>query len=151
MADTEIYMRRIKASHEWDQAYESRSWLPRIPYISFPSEWSIQMTPPFLNAIVRFQVRYLNANVSVYLDGYGMLGYVSIPYWEIHPDEEGDAARYPMEDITELLAAIQRSLDTQNGRFRPTIAEPSTEIPTPDEPVATIEKRHGHRFDNIEV
>lgn len=102
-----------KAEHifEW-----RTKWLKEIPFITFPSHWVIQIVPPFAAAIVRFWVCkkekiHLEKGISVYLDGYGMLGGVmGEPYWEIYP-VGGDVERFRMEDVDLLLEGIEHALN----------------------------------------
>ena len=104
---------------EWNR------WLKEIPFINFPSDWSVKMTPPFAGAIVRFRIRKkqtaeatklkkdLNIStkeVSVYLDGYDILGSYGAPYWEVYP-YNGDTRRVEMDDTDELIKCIGHALE----------------------------------------
>jgi len=90
--------------YEWDK------WRGEIPAIKFKSEWEVKVIPPFAGAIVRFVVN----GVSVYLDCYDILGCFGEPYWEIYP-YEGDTYRCKMNNVDELLEAIQHSIDNKES------------------------------------
>lgn len=91
---------------EYERIFEWRKWAKEIPPLHFPTEWSVQIIPPFGNAIVRF---YINNKVSVYLDCYEMLGCFGRPYWEVYP-YDGDIFRCKMNETEELLDAITKAL-----------------------------------------
>jgi len=95
-----------KLRHQIEEMDEWGRWQVEIPEIVFPPEWKIQMRPPSVGAIVRF-----NANgISVYLDCYSRLGVVGEPYWEIHPSENGDCERFLMADIDGLIEGLTRAM-----------------------------------------
>jgi len=97
------------ASSDIDEALK---WRDKIPYINFPSYWSIKIVPAFGNAIIRFVVKYKEIKISVYLDGYEALGFyyddnqLRQPYWEIYPDKDGDIDRFDLNDVEGLIATI---------------------------------------------
>ncbi len=93
-----------------DLIQEYDKWREEIPTIQFPSDYNIQMIPPSFGAIVRFRVKTDKGNVSVYLDCYDMLACFGEPYWEVYP-YEGDVFRCAMNNVDELLEAIQKALD----------------------------------------
>ena len=97
---------KYTASRNFDEAFETRKWIKQIPAIKFPPEWEIQIIPPFSGALVRFRI---NDKTSVYLDGYGLLGAVDKPYWEVYPHED-DVFRCDMNDVDGLLKAISESI-----------------------------------------
>lgn len=83
--------------------------------------------PPFGGALIRYNILPGNGDhddraVSVYLDGYNVLGIFGHPddppkpYWEVYPypvDYEGideDVKRIPMEDTQALVAAVRESV-----------------------------------------
>jgi hypothetical protein len=99
---------RILTAAEFDRAFETLKWIEKIPAIKFPPEWSVQIIPPFAGTLVRFRI---NGKVSVYLDGYGLLGAEFSPYWEVYPYED-DVIRLDMEDIDGLLIAIAKALES---------------------------------------
>lgn len=97
---------------------EQQKWLgeiTNIPFIQFPSDWKVQIIPPFGDAVVRFRVELpTGQNRSVYLDGRNSLGFwdlVGSYYWEVYP-YRGDTGRCSMQEIPELLRMIG---DTQEG------------------------------------
>ncbi len=115
-------MSRYNAYFNYQNEFEHTKWIEKIPYISFPSEWQVQVIPPFGGAIVRFRIKHPNENyVSVYLDGYDLLGIYYTeengfePYWEICPYED-DVYRCKMNDTNELLEAIKYSLEVGKKR-----------------------------------
>lgn len=105
MAD---YERRII-----DQVNGWRAKASDVPYLRFPADWEIKVTPPFAGADARFTVRCGEATVSVYLDFDGNLGCMERPYWEIYP-LDGDCARYYLYETDELLQGIALSIRQQN-------------------------------------
>jgi len=108
--------------YEYDKIMETRKWVGEIPFIKFPSDWKIQIVPPFSGATVRFVVKKNKAHVSVYLDCYNNLGlyghnaendnFVAEPYWEVYPYNE-DAYRCGMDEIKKLIRAINHSIKEQ--------------------------------------
>lgn len=103
---------------QYEAQFESRKWTTEIPFIQFKSDWLVKLLPPFASAIVRFKVKKKNSDheVSIYLDGYNLLGYFYVdnkpsPYWEIYPDSSGDTSRFEMNDIDGLLNAIERCFE----------------------------------------
>ena len=98
---------------KYDKIMENNKWSQEIPYISFPSDWEVKITPPSVGAVVRFRVQKGDAKVSVYLDCYDNLGYVGYPYWEVYPYEE-DVFRCDMLDTESLLRAIGESISGQS-------------------------------------
>ncbi len=103
------YERRIL---EQTMAWRQRAQL--VPFMKFPADWEIRMTPPFAGADARFQVRKGKASVSVYLDFDGNLGAMDEPYWEIHPLGD-DCARYLLNETDDLLAGIAESIREQEA------------------------------------
>ena len=97
---------------EYDVLMETYKWSREIPYIKFPSDWEIKISPPFGGATVRFRVRKGDAEISIYLDCYDRLGSMGVPYWEIYPNAEGEPSRFNLNDVDDLLKAIQESIDS---------------------------------------
>jgi hypothetical protein len=97
----------IMTRHRIEDAQKWREEINNVPFIQFPSDWKVQVIPPFADAIVRvFR--------SIYLDGRNSLGYwgeVGDYYWEVYP-YRGDVGRCDMNDIPELLRMIG---DTQEA------------------------------------
>ena len=91
------------------QVERDQQWMEEIrdsPYISFPSDWKIQIVPPFHDAVIRFRVRLPSGKErSVYLDTRDSLGFHGSPYWEVYP-YRGDTARCDREEVEKLLEYI---------------------------------------------
>lgn len=80
--------------------------MSEIPWISFPSDWKVQIIPPFCGAIARFRVELPDGRTkSIYLDYFDRLGSFGQPYWECYPCD-GDTFRCAMDETDELLKAI---------------------------------------------
>lgn len=106
-------MENYRLAYEYEQQMEHRKWAKEIPYIQFPADWKVQITPPFAGAVVRFRVQKDDMEVSIYLDCYDRLGFYGSPYWEVYP-HEGDVFRCDMSDTESLLNAITHSLSEQS-------------------------------------
>lgn len=102
-------MKNNNLPYEYSKQMEHKKWRQEIPYIQFPTDWKVQVTPPFGGAVVRFRVRKNNAEVSIYLDCYNNLGCCDEPYWEVFPYDR-DCFRCSMLDIESLLNAITESI-----------------------------------------
>jgi hypothetical protein len=107
-------MENRKLVYEYEKQMEHSKWISQIPYINFPSDWKIQITPPFAGAVVRFRVQKDEMEVSIYLDCYDLLGCYGSPYWEVYP-HEGDVFRCDISDTESLLKAITQSLSEGNA------------------------------------
>lgn len=99
-------------------------WCQRIPSIPMRDDWKIKVIPPNMGAMARFVITRREASVSVYLDVFdrlGSFGYGTepVPHSEIYPDASGDNWRCPMEDVDELVTAIEASLDRQDWKKTP--------------------------------
>ena len=77
-----------KKVYEVEEIMEYRKWVGEIPFIKFPSDWEVQIIPPFGGAVARFCVKKGDKQVSIYLDCYERLGIFGEPYWEIYPYED---------------------------------------------------------------
>jgi hypothetical protein len=99
--------------YEYSNIMEHDKWLREIPYIRFPNDWEVQISPPFSGAVVRFRVRNGNADISVYLDCYDILGFMQAPYWEIYP-YKGDTFRCMMNETDKLIRAIGKAIKDEN-------------------------------------
>jgi len=99
--------------HRIEEAQKWREEINNVPFIQFPSNWKVQIIPPFADAIVRFRVQIEGGETrSIYLDGRNSLGYWGDGYyWEVYP-YRGDVGRCDMNDIPELLRMIG---DTQES------------------------------------
>lgn len=101
----------IETTFEWDK------WMNLIPSIQFPSDWSIQIIPPFAGAISRFRANKGKESISVYLDCFDMLGSLDyelekepIPYWEAYPINE-DIFRCEMNDTDRLIKVMKEEFE----------------------------------------
>jgi hypothetical protein len=103
-------MGNYRLAYEYEEQMEHRKWMKEIPYIQFPADWKVQITPPFAGAVVRFRVQKDDMEVSIYLDCYDRLGSYGSPYWEVFYPHEGDVFRCDMSDTESLLNAITHSL-----------------------------------------
>ena len=106
-------MKNYRLVYEYEEQMEHRKWMKEIPYIQFPADWKVQITPPFSGAVVRFRVRKDDIEVSIYLDCYDRLGCYGEPYWEVYP-HKGDVFRCDMSDTESLLNAITHSLSERS-------------------------------------
>lgn len=106
-------MKNYELIEKYEQIMEHMKWMEEIPYISFPFDWEIKITPPNVGAVVRFRVKKGDAEVSIYLDCYDNLGYYGSPYWEVYPYKE-DVFRCDMLDTESLLRAIGESISWQS-------------------------------------
>jgi len=98
---------------EHEEKMEYRKWMNEIPFIEFPKNSIVKMVPPYLGAVVRFQVANKekpDKTVSVYLDCYDNLAHCGHPYWEIYPDEQGNNWRCGINEVDELSAMIDLAL-----------------------------------------
>lgn len=100
------YRRIVEREEKWD------SWYSEIPALHFKKEWEVKIIPPFMGAMARFCIDYNGRHISVYLDCYGFLGCVDVPYYEIYDGE--DTYRYVMsskEDMDQMMVDIDRLLN----------------------------------------
>lgn len=99
---------------EYDEDW--RQWGTKIPDIHFKENWNVRIIPPFGGALARFIVFCGNKQVSVYFDAFSALGYMydsnnkPIPYFEAY-SIDGDAKRYLMEEIEEMMKDIEKELE----------------------------------------
>lgn len=101
-------------SVKYHRVFESEKWMQLIPAFKIEPDWLIQIIPPFISAIVRFRISKENFKehkfISVYLDGYELLGYCGgNPYWEVYPVDD-DTWRCDMDDIDGLMEGIKKGL-----------------------------------------
>jgi|APGre2960657404_1045060.scaffolds.fasta_scaffold453683_2 hypothetical protein len=98
-----------KQRYEIEKEQKWRDEIDVIPHIQFPTEWAIQVIPPFGDAVVRFRVRLPSGkDRSIYLDRRNSLGYwsdIDSAYWEVYP-YQGDVGRCYMNDTKTLLEMI---------------------------------------------
>lgn len=109
---TEKLHTRLSACLKRDEIMETPVWVEKIPSLSFPSHWKIQIIPPFCGAIVRFRAYGPAGKCSVYLDGYYILGCFDGPYWEVFSDNlEFETERCHMEDVDGLMTIIKTAIE----------------------------------------
>jgi len=106
-------LERHKISAEYDKAFDTMGWLEKIPFLSFPSYWKLKILPPFFGAIIRFSIRTDKMAeqelISVYLDGYDLLGCNFSPYWEVYPIENKDE-RFVLTNTEKMLQTIDNEI-----------------------------------------
>lgn len=105
---------KLPISLLWDKTFEAMQWKEEIPYLKFKEEFEVKVLPPFRGAIIRFNIKNKENSISVYLDGYNILGMAhlkNVPYWEIYPNIQGETERFLMNDTYGLMKAIEESLD----------------------------------------
>lgn len=105
----ETYSKQLEAEYEagW------RDVMEHLPWLRFPSNWEVKITPPFGGAAARFRVRCGAAEVSVFLDTQEQLGYAGGEcFWETYP-HDGDTARCDLEAGDNLLQFIAESIEQQ--------------------------------------
>lgn len=109
--------KRYEVEKEWNFA----EWSCVIPYLQFKSEWNVKITPAKHLQIISFIIKYKDAHVSVFLDGYNQIASVPMndigePYWEMYPCKDNcDVDIFKMNDTKGLLKAIEQSIDAQNN------------------------------------
>lgn len=106
----------LRDGHSTMRAYIERAenWFnmcDEIPSLQFNPEWNVQIIPPFAGAVARFIVRHNDRYVSVYLDWYGQLGAMQLPYYEIYPDADGETSRFGLQSTERMMQEIAKSLD----------------------------------------
>lgn len=101
----------LNISHELTELAEWREWSEVIPYLQLDPRLELKVVPPFSGALIRFLVRNKETKevVSIYLDGYNLLGYYEKPYWEMYP-YENDVFRCGIQEIDLLVENIEEVL-----------------------------------------
>lgn len=96
---------------KYEKQMEHQKWTEEIPYLNFPPDWQVKITPPFAGAVVRFRILSKGVMISIYLDCYDNLGNMGgKPYWEIYP-YNGDVYRCLLNETEDLLKNIQYAID----------------------------------------
>jgi|AKVG01.1.fsa_nt_gi hypothetical protein len=106
------HIKEFLSRHEIERLEKWRECSQEIPYIKFKQEWEVKIIPPFAGAMARFMVKSGNANVSIYLDVYDVLGCCNGPYWEIYPHGES-VYRCDIDETDKLVNAISESISQQ--------------------------------------
>ena len=107
--------------HEVENLQNWREDCTLIPFIQFPSEWKINIIPPYGNALIRFRVELPSGIIkSIYLDNKNAIGWRGIdkndrpiPYWEVYP-VQGQALRCGLNEIENLLNLISDEMPEIN-------------------------------------
>lgn len=103
-------------SAQIQEAMEWRKWALLIPYLQFPVKWRVKAIPPYLGAVVRYNILLPDDTfVSVYLDCYDIIGHYGEPYWEVYP-VNGDIARCLMNDTVTLMELIASGGDDETQK-----------------------------------
>jgi len=111
MEKMDIIMSKHKAAVEYAKEMESYKWALEIPFIRFPMHWQVRILPPFIGAVVRFEVKYKDILVRVALDCYGLLEYSELPQcWSI-TSMYSDIQTCAMEDTEELIKLIEQTFN----------------------------------------
>jgi hypothetical protein len=104
-----------QAAHDLDEV--QLDWVGRIPAIPMKQGWWLTLVPPFAGAVVRFCVTDREGGwVSVYMDGYDLLGTQGEPYWEISPGGGEDPARCGLYDVGALSVLIEVGLRVRSHK-----------------------------------
>lgn len=106
-------MDRWLLTAKYSEAFEHDKWIKEIPILKFPSDWTIQIIPPFASAVIRFRAFKNGKTISVYLDCYDLLGANGEPYWEAYPVGE-DTTRYDMADWQSLFREMNLEFERIN-------------------------------------
>lgn len=109
MTDFEKRFELQRQRYHIEDQQKWREEIQVIPFIQFPSDWKVQIIPPFGDAVIRFRVKLPSGKErSIYLDSresLGVYGDPLEPYWEVYP-YRGDTARCGMREIEKLLEYI---------------------------------------------
>ena len=115
----EYVSRKVERS-QLEHREEWGKWGKEAPWLQFPPELEVKITPPFSGAMARFRVRFVGGEheVSVYWDCHDALGLMNKPYWEIYPvktkdlddEDQYDTARFVAGEEPEMMVAIIKSL-----------------------------------------
>lgn len=97
---------RYKIASQVDKTFKYIEWAQEIPAFEIPQGYKIKVIPPFRGALVRFLVidSLTEKEISIYLDGYNLLGYYNGAYWELYPNMAEDVSRYPINSIDKVIA-----------------------------------------------
>lgn len=103
-------MNRYEARSKYEMAFETNKWIKAVPTLNFKEHWNVKILPPFGGAIIRFWVDSPTNHVSVYLDGYDVLGSMGEPYWEVYGGCDEECVRFLFEEHEKMMAYIEKSL-----------------------------------------
>lgn len=103
------YRTKCNTKALYDETFEVDKWIKQVPRLRFKEEWEVKIVPPFGGAIIRFLVSANDKFLSVYLDGYNMLGGVrGETYWEVFDGE--DIERFKFDKSERMMARIEEKL-----------------------------------------
>lgn len=121
-------MKSVKLKNELEHFLELRLRLERfekwreigeqMPAIPMKAGWLVTVLPPYGGAAARFLVQKKQDGpiVSVYFDAYERLGFFgSEAYFEIYPNVHGTEDRFGVNEIYEMVEAIDASLNLSNA------------------------------------
>lgn len=106
----------INKVYEVERLLEYEKWAKVLKPFRFKKSWKVHLYPPYGGALIRFTILKDKAKIDVFLDCYGNLGLSKEPYWEIFPNSQGEAQRFPMNERIQLMIAIVRSIKKQNKK-----------------------------------
>ena len=97
----------MEAFRDWDM-------IDQMPKLSFPADMLIQIIPPFGGVAARFIATKEGSDtrVSVFFDVSNAMGTMSVPFWEIYPNADGDTERFPYSTPKMLIEAISKALES---------------------------------------
>lgn len=104
--------KRTKVCEEYMRMFAVDYWARTIPELRFHHAYHVRMFPPIGSALVRFCITKPR-EVSVYLDGYCMLGMINVnknaikdAYWEVWFVESGTTERFNFNNHEKMMASI---------------------------------------------
>lgn len=95
----------VEQEEDWDELQKL------IPFLQFENHWKVKIIPPFHGAIARFTIENGDQYVSVYLDWFNRLAYMSGPYWEVYSRKTGECERFLLNETEQLMAYIKQQLE----------------------------------------
>ena len=112
--DRSLYPTDVDIRIMYENTMNYSKWHNEIPSLKFKSEWDVTICPPVNGAMVRYRIKYGDADISVYLDCHSNLGYffkdgAEVPYWEFYDGE--DCYRYEMNDVEGLMKSINSKIE----------------------------------------
>ena len=92
---------------EVEKIQEYDKWNAELPFLKLKNSWTIKVRPPCTGAIVRFNIKCKDKEVSVYFDAYDRLGYCRSPYFEVYPlCGKHDVFRFLLKEHEKMLLMI---------------------------------------------
>lgn len=91
----------IESREKWNDYFDAMDFIELRPNYLF------KVIPAVGGAILRFRIKYFNNEFSIYFDALNSLGYMNSPYFEVHPNKEGDCSRsYDFKDLLKEIYEI---------------------------------------------